>query len=103
MLQIFFSLLIAHAITDVFLQSERMEIRKTRKAGGEHWLYWMFAHSLLNGLGVWGATGIVSLGVIETIAHFLIDLGKSEGRYNVHVDQLLHLISKIGWTLSIYA
>ena len=99
MLQIFFSLIIAHAITDVFLQSERMEVRKTPQGGGEHWFYWMLAHSLMNGLGVLLVTGNYILGIFETFLHFLIDTEKSKGHYGVHVDQSYHLICKLLWLL----
>ena len=95
----FFSLLIAHAITDVFLQSERMEVRKTPQGGNEHWFYWMLAHSLMNGLGVWIATGLMGLGITETVTHFAIDTGKCEKLYGVHIDQLLHLGTKLVWLL----
>ena len=101
MLEVFFKLLIAHSICDVFLQSERMEVRKTSRGGKKHWFYWMSAHSLLNGLGVWIATGVMVLGIVETLAHFSIDYLKSEKVYGVHVDQLLHLGTKLAWLTAI--
>jgi hypothetical protein len=33
----------------------------------------------------------------ETVAHFLIDAGKCENLYNIHVDQALHALCKIAW------
>ena len=101
MLEVFFRLLIAHSVCDVFLQSERMEKRKTRQEGGVHWFYWMLAHSLINGLGVWVATGVMELGIVETILHFAIDLGKCEGKYGVNFDQLLHLITKVAYCVTL--
>ena len=101
-------LCVAHAITDCFLQDPKLfsvgyfknpnnyEANKTFKEGG-HWPYWLFAHGLMNGLGVAVATGSCTLGIAETIAHSLIDYGKCRKWYNVHIDQFFHLICKIGW------
>ena len=42
-------------------------------------------------------TGIWWLGALEALAHALIDFGKCEGRYGIHVDQGLHVACKIVW------
>ena len=96
-------LLVAHALSDVVGQSERMAKYKRRAYWQEqgvrpaHWGYWLLAHGLLNGLGVALVTGKWWLGVCETVAHALIDWGKCEEHYNVHIDQFLHLACKVSW------
>jgi hypothetical protein len=39
----------------------------------------------------------VWLGLFETVAHWVIDFGKSEGWYGFHLDQILHVVCKIAW------
>ena len=90
-------LLVAHAVTDVVGQTERMEFKKQRSKNPETWFCWLLAHGLLNGLGVYIASRHVELAMAETLAHMLIDFGKNEGTYGVSTDQCLHLLSKVGW------
>lgn len=60
------------------------------------WFYWMSAHALIHGgLIIMVFPEFWYLGLIEMITHFFTDVGKCEQRYNVHTDQLFHLLFKL--------
>jgi hypothetical protein len=67
------------------------------------WYHANFAHAAIHGLPVGIVTGSVLLGICEVIIHFFIDLAKSKGFINIHVDQVLHILCKALWvTLILY-
>lgn len=103
-----FLLLIAHAVTDYALQPPNVALGKNRHAGpppgydeGAHgtlmpiWPMVMAAHALINAGGVYVITGNITFACIEFVLHFAIDTAKCEKTYNVFVDQLFHLLTKI--------
>lgn len=101
-LTISFFLLVAHAVCDYPLQGEAVAINKNRHANTElqkhvPWYYWLGSHALMHGGAVALITGCVGLGIAETIAHFVIDYCKCEKFFNIHVDQLLHILCKLLW------
>lgn len=103
-MELFFKLLCVHALCDFSLQNDAMAKFKHRlnweKVEGIKrtiWLYWLGSHSLIHGLGVALITGVWWLGLCETIAHGLIDLGKCEKKYGFHTDQTLHVVCKVLW------
>lgn len=103
--KILWLLLAAHAVSDVFLQDPKIssmgEFKK--RTVSSHWPYWLWAHGCLNGLAVFWVTGFWILGLLESVLHAAIDMGKTEGLYNVHVDQALHLCCKLTWaTYAVY-
>lgn len=103
-LMLCFLLLVGHAICDYPLQGDAVAINKNRNAKTElqkhvPWYYWLASHALMHGGVVALITGSVSLGVAETVAHFLIDFGKCEKLFDIHVDQLLHIICKLLWAI----
>ena len=64
------------------------------------WYYWLTAHALIHGAAVavvlrwWGGIDpatAVWFGVAEAVVHWLIDLGKCERLYGIHIDQGLHV------------
>ena len=107
MLEVFFKMIIGHAIADFSLQNDAMAIGKVRpkmkldlsesQVSTLSWQYWLSAHALIHGGAVWIATGVVWLGMAETLAHGVIDFLKCEGITNQHQDQALHLICKFVW------
>jgi hypothetical protein len=104
MFKLFFVLLIVHAILDFPLQGDVVAINKNPNAKTElqknvPWYYWMAAHALAHGGGVLFITGSFLLSILETLAHFLIDFGKCHYKYSIHVDQALHIASKVLWVL----
>ena len=50
------------------------------------WFYYLSGHALTHGIAVYTTTGDVYLGIVETIAHFIIDFGKCERFYGIHID-----------------
>lgn len=106
MITMFFYMLVAHAALDYPLQGDTTAIEKnpnSKTALQQHvpWYYWLTAHALMHGGAVAMITGSVFLGVCETVAHWIIDLGKCHGRYSIHVDQALHIACKVLWLLAL--
>jgi len=128
MLELFVLLMFGHAIADFGLQSEGMALCKNPRlkemweeayspkvSSGVldylqprmvtqalvPWYYFMAGHGLIHGFFVWAFTGNVALGIVETVCHFVIDVGKCKQYYGIHVDQALHILCKIVWVASI--
>lgn len=98
-----YQLILAHVLCDFVLQSASMAKGKSRHLAFDlgveerarvYWPYWLTAHAIIHGGAVWWVTGIIALGLVETIMHWIIDYAKCEGWTNIHSDQLLHLICK---------
>lgn len=99
---VLFYLLAAHALVDFALQNDAMAINKNRNAKSDlqkhvPWYYWMISHALMHGGAVVLITNSVILGIAETLCHFIIDYGKCDRLYSIHIDQLLHIICKVIW------
>ncbi len=104
MISIALKLLIAHAIFDFVLQPTAMAMGKNRhhtihgsteeQKMFPHWPYWLTSHALVHGGAVWFVTGSMTLGVVETGLHWIIDFVKCEERIGTHTDQFLHLATK---------
>lgn len=100
---LFFQLLIGHAVGDFVLQPNPMSAGKSRhnplhaKAGDGFppWYYWLSAHALTHSGFVFLITGSFLCAILECVSHWLIDFGKCENAYNLHVDQLLHMLLKV--------
>jgi hypothetical protein len=103
---VLFWLLVGHAVADYPLQNGPMATEKCRRSTSElqrtvPWYYWLSAHALIHGGAVFWATGSLSLGLLETGVHWLIDFGKCEGWFGIHVDQALHVGCKVLWCVLI--
>lgn len=110
---LFFKLLIGHAFADFVFQSDTMAQRKNRNRpidpksippGAKPqaiWFYFLTSHALVHGGVVWLLTGSPWYGLMETFLHWLIDFGKCENKYGIHVDQALHIFCKIAYVLVI--
>ncbi|MGJ8689687.1 MAG: DUF3307 domain-containing protein [Gammaproteobacteria bacterium] len=107
--ELFFQLLVGHALADFVLQSDAMGRGKNRhndmqKSAGSNfprWYYWLSAHSLVHGGIVYLITGSLTLGLIETFAHGLIDFTKCEGKIGINTDQALHIACKIAYVFAV--
>src|SRR5437868_364176 len=102
---LFFLLVAGHALADYPLQSEFMALGKSSRDKPLHgvpWYYCLSAHALVHGLVVALLTGSITLGFAETILHWLIDDAKCRKYTNIHVDQALHILCKVAWTLVIF-
>lgn len=100
-LQLVFLLISCHFIADYPLQTEAIALGKNRNIDpnkfGVNWQYWLTSHAFTHGALVTLVTGNVLIGIAETISHWLIDFGKCEHKYGIHIDQALHIICKIIW------
>lgn len=105
-----FFLLAAHALMDFALQTETIATCKCRDtdnpvAKSVPWYYWLSAHAVLHGAAVgavarwfgFGWNPVAALAAAETVIHWLIDYGKCEKWYGIHVDQGLHVACKVLW------
>lgn len=100
-------LLVGHAIMDFWAQSDALAQMKnrnrlnTRVPPGQVpqcvWPYALGAHALHHGAAVALVTGSPVLGILEAVCHFVIDFGKCENWYGIHLDQALHIACKIAW------
>jgi hypothetical protein len=98
-----FQLLIGHAVGDFVLQPSPMSSGKNRnnrlqEQYGESfppWYYWLSAHALTHAGLVYVITGSALCAVLEAASHWLIDFGKCEKGYSLHVDQCLHMLFKV--------
>lgn len=108
MLTLFYLLLCAHAFCDFPLQAGPMAVEKSRHSRsdlqkGVPWFYWLTAHALIHGGAVYLVTRSVTLGLVETILHWVIDFAKCEGWTNIHADQLMHILCRVGYCWLIFA
>lgn len=105
---LFFALLIGHVIADYPLQGYYLSLAKNRHAdlsklfGSDApprglWLHALTAHSLVHAGTVWLVTGSPVLGLLECVLHWFIDFAKCENWTNYTVDQLLHVVCKVGY------
>lgn len=107
MIETLWWLIVGHAIADFWAQSDALAQMKNRnrpntrvppgQAPQTMWPYALTAHALMHGAAVATITGSVTLGVAETVAHWLIDFGKCENWYGIHLDQALHVVCKLLW------
>ena len=106
-LQVLFALIIAHVLFDYPLQGDFLAKLKNRnyKAEGETtpllWVHCLTAHSLMHAGAVWAITGSFMIGIAELVLHWIIDFVKCEGITNIHTDQLLHILCRVGYVIAI--
>ncbi len=103
--ELLFQFLVVHAMLDFMLQPNIMASAKSRHSryhenGNQEfpaWYYWLGAHSLGHGGGVYLITGSLWLGLLETVLHGVIDHLKCEHKTNLFQDQALHVLCKVGY------
>jgi len=108
-LVVFFALMIAHALCDHPLQGDFLALNKSRhyRPGGSGagsniiWPYCLTVHALIHAGGVWVVTQRPLLALIELVLHWIIDALKAEGVTNIHIDQLLHALCKVGYVIAL--
>ncbi len=105
LLTTFLLLVAAHALADFPLQGDYLAKAKNQRAPlpGTPWAIALTAHAAIQAGFVGVITGSVFFGVAEFVAHWLIDYGKSAGRYSYTTDQGLHIICKATWCGMIWA
>ena len=109
-LNLFFKLIIGHAFSDFVFQSDWMAKTKNPNFRIDPrliepqkpqivWPYVLIAHALVNGGIVYLITGNVWLGFFETVIHWIVDFGKCKNWYGFHIDQMIHILCKLIWSL----
>ena len=107
-LQIFFALLIAHALFDYPLQGDFLSSNKNRHYKDENnnvkglWIHCLTSHSILHAGSVWLITGSFIIGIMEFVLHWIIDFLKCEGITNFHTDQFLHVLCRILYVIILW-
>jgi len=95
-----------HFLADFALQTDWLQRAKSHldsigliKAdfGAPLWPLALGAHSAIHAGGVGVITGSIGLGAAEFFAHAVIDFLKSDGKFGIYADQLLHLVCKGIW------
>lgn len=105
---LFFLMIAGHAVCDFGLQGEWMATNKNRHTRRNFpaeklasmeiiWPHLLFAHAITHGLSVYLVSHSLKLGIFETLSHMAIDFGKCERWYGFHVDQFLHIGTKVLW------
>lgn len=96
-------LLAAHALFDYALQGDFMAKAKNPAAPilGVPWYQPMAAHCFIHATAVYFITGMVFAGIVEFVAHFVIDYMKCTGKLTYNQDQYLHLACKAGYVLAL--
>jgi hypothetical protein len=106
----FCALVGGHAIGDFALQNDFVARFKARTDGNGQalllqgevvWPIVLGAHSAIHGFFVGYITGSIWLGILEAIAHALIDYSKCAGKINFKQDQAFHLLCKAVWVVSL--
>ncbi len=97
-------MLFAHAVGDAALQTQWMATYKHANSpfhahGKEYPHFWIFvlaSHALTCGAMVYlFSGGLIWIGVIEAVSHFIVDYGSTHRWWNFGIDQGLHLLTKI--------
>lgn len=94
-------MIVAHAVCDYPLQGDFLSRAKNRFAPlpGVPWYQAMGAHVVIHGGAVALLTGVWWLGVLEIVAHAVIDDRKCAGRLTFNQDQFLHIVCKFSWAM----
>lgn len=94
-----FYLICGHFLCDYPLQGDFLARGKNHNnpIPNVPWQQCLIAHSFIHGGMVALITGSVTLGILETVAHALIDHLKMDGFFGFNVDQVAHIVCKIFW------
>lgn len=102
---ILFWLLAGHAVCDYPLQGDFLAKAKNRHTAipGIDWWIAMAAHAAIHAGMVALITRSITLGCIEFVLHFIVDVLKCEGVTDFRADQFLHVLCKVGFALALAA
>ncbi len=100
-MDLLFLLLFGHALGDFALQHPSFSEQKDHKKNSENWYIFLGAHSVIHGGLVGFFTGSFMLALLETACHGIIDYLFNEKRFDVKVDQILHVACKGVWLIMI--
>lgn len=113
--ELFALMMLGHFLGDYPLQGEFLARGKNRSRPlpGFPWHQILFAHAVIHGglvalavviAGISGYPELLRLAVVfglaETFVHVAIDDGKCRGTFGFNVDQSLHALCKLIWTIA---
>lgn len=89
----FVMLVVGHALADYPLQGDFLAKAKNKWAPipGVPWGWAMFSHCTIHAGFVWFVTGLLTLFVVELIAHGVIDTFKCANKISFNLDQGAHI------------
>jgi len=98
-MNLFFAMLVAHALADYPLQGDFLSRAKNRHAPlpGVPWYQALGAHAIIHGAAVALITGSTVLGLAEVVVHAVTDDLKTSGRIDYNADQAIHITAKAIW------
>lgn len=103
--QVFFTLLIGHALCDFPLQGDFLAKLKNPELFPQErmWMWGLLWHSLIHAGAVLLITESYSLAILECVSHMVIDYFKCKRRLSFAGDQFLHIAFKALWAfLAVY-
>ena len=101
MLKKLFLLSVAHAVGDMALRTFYIDAFKSPLsvgfgANGQEipflWVYVLLAHALINGGCYYYTSGLLLVGLLETVSHFTIDYVSGVGYMPLIADQICHAL-----------
>lgn len=97
-------LLLAHYLADYPLQGDFLSKAKNPSAPipGVPWYQAMFAHAMIHSGFVFLITSSIWIAMFEVVVHFIIDYLKCKGKLSFNMDQLLHIVCKVGYVLIMF-
>jgi hypothetical protein len=103
LLHMLFWLLVAHCFADYAGQGDFLANAKNRNTavGKQFWVWGLPSHALIHAGFVTAITGSYMLGLIEFLAHGVIDSLKCDNKISYHQDQFLHVMCKVIYVASI--
>ena len=103
MIEMFFCLMVWHALADFPLQGDYLAKEKNpwivKNESSMPWWWAMSMHSLIHAGGVALITQSIWLGLAEFVLHFIIDFKKCDKALTFMEDQLLHVLCKLFWVI----
>jgi hypothetical protein len=99
--ELFFLLMIGHAIADYALQNDFMAAAKnhTTELGKTYWKWVLPAHGLIHAGFVYIIAGSFVLALAEFVVHSVTDYLKCDGKIGFQTDQWIHVGCKVVWVL----
>lgn len=91
--EVFYLLLIAHAVCDFALQNDYVAQAKNRhtELGKDVWWMVLPAHALIHAGGTYIVTQSFLLSLIQLVTHITIDFKKCEQEFGYVMDQAMHV------------
>lgn len=108
-IEILFVMIFLHFLGDFALQSDTMAKGKNRHKKPDYipegqkykitCFYWLSAHAFIQGGLIFIFFPVLWIVLLEVLFHFIIDFLKCDNITNPHIDQFLHFLLRILYTM----